>query len=253
MADKLPQVALFCDEAGKETDRFLAVGGLVITAEATDHVRNEMGRHFRRLGINSEMKWSKTRSGTKDKYQELVHFFFQLLDDNLISFHCLLVDFQRFDHGVRPDGSPQESLKRMYYQLILHRLCKKHPNCDLYAFPDKANELQGLDRMKAGLNGDSRRRFNLQRDCLRAIEFRNSESEPLLQLNDHSWRGLLPKKQAVRRAGGGTPKGQSGWLHYGHGRFIELRLRHPARTGEVLYLESQVATAERGRVSGLPV
>jgi hypothetical protein len=194
MADKLPQVALFCDEAGKETDRFLAVGGLVITAEATDHVRNEMGRHFRRLGINSEMKWSKTRSGTKDKYQELVHFFFQLLDDNLISFHCLLVDFQRFDHGVRPDGSPQESLKRMYYQLILHRLCKKHPNCDLYAFPDKANELQGLDRMKAGLNGDSRRRFNLQRDCLRAIEFRNSESEPLLQLNDIILGGVCYQK-----------------------------------------------------------
>ena len=187
-------MALFCDEAGTGDDRFLAVGGLVITSEAAKRVREEMSRHYRRLGINSEMKWNKTRQGTKDKYQEMVHFFFQLVEDNLLSFHCLLVDFQRFDHNLRADGSPTESLKRMYYQLILHRLCKKHPSCDLYAFPDKARELTGLEAMKSSLNSDSRRRFKLDRDCLRTIEFRNSETESLLQLNDIILGGVCYQK-----------------------------------------------------------
>jgi hypothetical protein len=195
MAGNLSHMALFCDEAGKETDRYLAVGGLVIAAGDAPRIRAETSRHFRRIGINSEMKWNKTKSGNVAKYREMVHYVFQLIEDGVIRFHCLLVDFQRFDHNLRPDGSPQESLKRMYYQLILHRLCKKHgADSALYAFPDKARELQGLDGLKSALNTDSRFRFRYRHDCLRAIEFRNSEDEVLLQLNDIVLGGVCYQK-----------------------------------------------------------
>jgi hypothetical protein len=223
MGDKRTQVALFCDEAGKESDRFLAVGGLVVTAANSKIIRSEMARHFDRLSIKSEMKWSKTRQGTKDKYQELVHFFFQLLDADLARFHCLLVDFQRFDHNLRPDGSRVESLKRMYYQLILHRLCKKHRACDLYAFPDKARELTGLEEFQRALNRDSRKRFGIDRDCMRAIEFRDSETEPLLQLNDIVLGGVCyQKNKRFEDPDAGHPKanlagyilGKTGLPHY---------------------------------------
>jgi len=73
----------------------------------------------------------------------------------------------------------------MYYQLMLHRLGKKHGReSHCYAFPDKANELTGLDQMKKGLNSELRKRYSCNGDPIRAIEFRNSETEPLLQLND---------------------------------------------------------------------
>jgi Protein of unknown function (DUF3800) len=207
MSENLTQIGLFCDEAGKESDRFLAVGGLVITSEAAKHVRNETLRHFGRLSIGSEMKWNKTKQGTKEKYQQMVHFFFQLIDDELIRFHCILVDFDRFDHQARADGSKNESLKRMYYQLILHRLCKKHPDCNLYAFPDKANELTGLERLQKGLNSETRKRYNGTRDCLRAIEFRDSSTEVLLQLNDIVLGGVCyQKNKRFEEPDAGHPK-----------------------------------------------
>ena len=73
----------------------------------------------------------------------------------------------------------------MYYQLILHRLCKSHGSTSLcYALVDKANELQGLEEFKIGLNADCRRKFKHPAGNLRAIELRDSKQEELLQLND---------------------------------------------------------------------
>lgn len=205
---KLTHIGLFCDEAGKETDRYLAVGGLVVTSEAAIKIREEMKRHYDRLGIVSEMKWSRTKKSNKEKYQEMIHYFFQLIDENLIRFHCLLVDFERFDHNLRTDGGANESLKRMYYQLILHRLCKKHgKDCNLYAFPDKARELKGLEDLKSTLNTDSKFKFRHKRDSLRAIEFRDSEKELLLQLNDIVLGGICyQKNKRYEEDNAGHPK-----------------------------------------------
>ncbi len=96
-----------------------------------------------------------------------------------------MVDFQRFDHDLREDGGKGESLKRMYYQLILHRLCRPHSDGQLlYALVDKANELDGLDELKKGLNSVCKSKYKQSGEQLRAIEFRDSKTEPLLQLND---------------------------------------------------------------------
>jgi hypothetical protein len=185
MPDKPAQIAFFCDEAGTAGDQFLAVGGLIVTAIDAPVIRTKFEWFRKTQDIRSEVKWNKTSKGTKDKYQSLVHFFFECVARNELWFHCLLVDFQRFNHQLRDDGNPQESLKRMYYQLILHRLGKKHgADSLLYAFPDKANELTGLDQMKQGLNSELRRRYKCEGNPVRAIEFRDSETEPLLQLND---------------------------------------------------------------------
>lgn len=178
-------MALFCDEAGKEPDRFLGVGGLVVTAGDTKAIKAEFARKKADLAINSEAKWNSTKKGNLDKHRELVHWTFQLIAAGQLRFHCLLVPSQRFNHNLREDGGKNESLKRMYYQLILHRLGTKHGKTHgLYVFPDKANELRGLDEMKRGLNSDLRNKYSLGMECVKAIEFPESHSEPLLQLND---------------------------------------------------------------------
>lgn len=184
MADETQKVALFCDEAGKASDRYLAVGGLVVSNKDVTRIRREFNSRKAELSISAEAKWNLTRKATLDKHRSLVLWAFSLIRKNDLHFHCLLVDFQRFDHNLRSDGGPNESLKRMYYQLILHRLCKKHGKDSLcYAYVDKANELQGLDSMKRGLNSDSNNKFGCS-DPLRALEFKTSHDEPLLQLND---------------------------------------------------------------------
>jgi Protein of unknown function (DUF3800) len=182
---KTPQVALFCDEAGKETDRFLAVGGLIVTSESAIVVRNHFSAMQRQLNIKSEVKWNKLKKGNRDKFQKLTHLFFDLIRLNHMSFHCIMVDFNRFDHELRPDGGKSASLRRMYYQLILHRLGTKYgKTCHLYAFADHAKELAGLELLKVGLNSVLKSKYKCPENCLKAIEFRDSASETLLQVND---------------------------------------------------------------------
>lgn len=186
MNTKLQHVALFCDEAGKDTDRYLAVGGLIVPSPKSSRVASE---EFIRLkndsGITGEVKWNNTKKGNYEKYRNVVDLVFSLAANGHLEFHCILVDFQRFNHDLRDDGGRGESLKRMYYQLILHRLCRPHSGGQLlYALVDKANELGGLEDMKRGLNNVSKKRYGQTGEQLRVIEFRDSKAEPLLQLND---------------------------------------------------------------------
>ncbi|MBK8860874.1 MAG: hypothetical protein IPN48_08105 [Sphingomonadales bacterium] len=102
MTEKLPNIALFCDEAGKEPDRYLAVGGLVVTDEDVKMIRAEFMRRTGDLGLTKEAKWNLTRSSTLDEHRELIHWAFQLITAGQLMFHCLLVPSQRFNHNLRP-------------------------------------------------------------------------------------------------------------------------------------------------------
>lgn len=183
MATETPKLALFCDEAGKDTDRYLAVGGLIVAHEVVARIRDEFLSRKANLALSKEAKWNLTKKASLEKHRALIAWVFDLIGKNELNFHCLLVDFQRFDHNLREDGGRAESMKRMYFQLILHRLLKKHGrDYDCYALIDKCNELEGLQNLRGGLNTASRR-YKCD-EALRAIEFRDSEAEPLLQMND---------------------------------------------------------------------
>lgn len=215
---------MFCDEAGKETDRFLAVGGILIDPFHAATVRRNLERLFRDHNITTEAKWQKTKKGNCRKYQAVVNYFFGCIARKEFSFHCLLVDFDRFDHDLRDDGGANESLKRMYYQLMLHRCGKRFGQTHrLFAFPDKANELQGLDRMKDGLNAALRRKHDCDGSPFKAIEFRDSAKETILQLNDLVLGGICYQKNLRMNAeDAGQPKanlagyvmGRSNLPHY---------------------------------------
>lgn len=208
MEIKRPNIALFCDEAGKAPDKYLAVGGLIVTSEDARTIRLEFERRKADLALTKEAKWNTTRQATHAKYRELIHWTFQLINSRQLLFHCMLVPSQRFNHDLRADGGPSESLKRMYYQLILHRLGKKHGkdyNC--YAFPDKANELRGLEDLKRGLNSVLHSKYSCPLPCIRAIEFRESHNEPLLQMNDLILGAVCYQKNRKFEAeGAGHPK-----------------------------------------------
>lgn len=213
---------MFCDEAGKDTDRYLAVGGLIVAHTDVRRIRDEFVARKKRLGITREAKWKLTTKGCLEKHRELVHWTFELIRKRDLLFHCLLIDFARFNHDLREDGGKAESLKRMYYQLILHRLLKKHgPDYDCYALIDKCNELDGFARMKNGLNSEANRRFKCA-DSLRAVEFRDSEAEPLLQMNDLILGAICAhKNRRFEEATAGQPKASLAGFVLGRSSLID--------------------------------
>lgn len=185
---------MFCDEAGKDTDRYLAVGGLVVEHTQIKNIRNEFNHRKNLLNIPSEAKWQSTRKGTLEKYRTLVDWAFSLIEKRELLFHCLLVDFHRFDHKLRNGGNASESLKRMYYQLILHRLLKKHGvDYDLYALIDGSKELKDLPKMKAAMNSSANEKYKCN-NSLKAVELRDSEKEPMLQINDLMMGAICAQK-----------------------------------------------------------
>ncbi|MEO6718002.1 MAG: DUF3800 domain-containing protein [Novosphingobium sp.] len=222
MADDTPKLALFCDEAGKDTDRFLAVGGVIVAHSDVSAIRAEFIRRKARLNLTKEAKWHSTKKASLEKHRDLIDWTFSLIAKRELLFHCLLVDFQRFNHELRDDGGKAESMKRMYYQLILHRLLKKHGktnNC--YALIDKCNELDGLQKLKQGLNSASKS-YGCN-NALKVIEFRDSETEPLLQINDLILGAICAhKNRRFEDEGAGQYKanlagyvlGKSGLLNY---------------------------------------
>ncbi|WP_283419962.1 DUF3800 domain-containing protein [Sphingopyxis sp. Geo48] len=222
MTSTAPKIAFFCDEAGKDTDRYLAVGGVIVTHSDVSRIRSEFLRRKSALNLTKEAKWNSTKKASLEKHRALVHWIFSLIQKRELLFHCLLVDFQRFDHDLRTDGGKAESMKRMYYQLILHRLLKKHgTQYDCYALIDQCNELDGLPKLLKGLNSAARP-YGCN-DALKIIEFRDSQTEPLLQINDlllgaicaHKNRRFEDQDAGIYKANlAGYVLGQSGLPHY---------------------------------------
>jgi hypothetical protein len=185
MLEKPQSMALFCDEAGKDTDRFLAVGGLIVSHDNATYLRQFFSKLKSELSLSTEVKWNKLDRGNKTKFQQIIHRSFYMIEQNRMQFHCILIDFDRFNHNLRKDGGKGESIKRMYYQLILHRLGKLHGESHrLFVFPDKCNELKGLTELKSALNIDIERKFGFRPGPLKAIELRDSQDEIFLQIND---------------------------------------------------------------------
>ncbi len=156
---------------------------MVISHADVRRIREGFLHRKQRLNLSKEAKWNSTKKSSLEKHRTLIDWIFDLIAESTVHFHCILVDFQRFDHSLREDGGKAESMKRLYYQLILHRLLKKYGRShDCYALIDKCNELEGLPRFQKGLN-TAAKRYQCD-EALRAIEFRDSEAEPLLQMND---------------------------------------------------------------------
>ncbi len=168
--------------------------------------------------INSEFKWSYTTKSKLRKYKPIADYFFECIEREWISFHVLFVDFQRFDHELRPDGNKNESLKRMYSQIIIHRFGKHFGSeNNLYVYPDQAKELRGLDSMKAKLNDNLSSYHGIKSSPIKAIEFRNSEDHLFLQFNDIILGGLCyQRNRRHEESEAGRPK--SNFAGYIHGR-----------------------------------
>ncbi|MGB3796375.1 MAG: DUF3800 domain-containing protein, partial [Alteraurantiacibacter sp.] len=79
MAEPTPKLALFCDESGKDTDRFLAVGGLIVAHSDVARIRSQFEWRKARLGLQKEAKWNATKKSNLEKHRALIDWTFALI------------------------------------------------------------------------------------------------------------------------------------------------------------------------------
>ena len=182
-----PVVKLYCDESGLSTDRYMVVGGIVIPRDNFPQLVADIKEIRRAHDIRDgkEIKWNDMRNHRVPAYETYVDYFFDLLSADRVHYHTIVFDNHTLDRVTYPNATTDSVLSRMYYQLMLHRCVRFYGRAyNLHMRPDRADAPQELPNLRAGLNSEAMRRYEIDSAPVRSIEPRDSKDEHLLQIND---------------------------------------------------------------------
>jgi hypothetical protein len=174
-------------------------------------------------GIKSEMKWAKFRGGGKTKaYQAIVDLFFSLLDVNQIHFHGLIAEFGQFSHGAFEGKSSESSVNRMYFQLLVHRVCRNYAKkCWIFVYPDQGNDGKDLCRFHGHINAAAQKRYRVEHKLVSIQQIDSSECN-LIQMVDIIIGGIAHLRNATRSSE------ESGSAKRALAEYILIKSKHPA-------------------------
>lgn len=175
----------------------MVAGGIAIQASRVDEVNEAILEIKERVGIKSKFHWSEYRGGARQAgYEDLVRLYYSLIDECKIHSHLLICDFKAFDHKRGGVGSPERSANKMYYQLLLHRLCKFYGrDCDLYAFPDRGDDSKEVISFRGAICASAYTKFKARPNSLKAIQPQNSERQPIIQMVDVIIGAIAAKRE----------------------------------------------------------
>ena len=180
-------VNFYCDCSSYTGDnKYAVVGGIAVKAESVEDLVSEIQFLKDEVGMRSEFKWSDYRGGRKAAtYRKLVDLFISRIHKNDIHFHAMIADFETFDHHKNGRGSKHLSVNKLYYQLMLHIVCRRYGKKNrIVMFPDRGPDSDTIVKFRAHLCDASARKYSTIPSCLRAIQPLNSEDSLILQMND---------------------------------------------------------------------
>jgi hypothetical protein len=180
------QYYFFCDEAGTTQDQFLVVSGVAVHASMLHQINDQINEYRRIFNMKSELKWQKITNQKEAEYREIIDYFFDLNDANLLHFHSLIVPYCRFDHKAINNNDKNLGLHKMQYQLILHRVCRNcgAPGNELFIYPDLSTKPFGGPDARRMLNLGVRKHYGIAHNPVREIEPLDSAECNFLQIND---------------------------------------------------------------------
>lgn len=184
----LTKLHFYCDASSQRNHNFMVATGVALRAERASEVRGLIREAKQRGGIIGEMKWSKYRGGHRRVgYEAVVDLLFKLVAENSAHFHVFISEFSAFSHkdDLVPDGSPEKSVNKMYFQLCVHRLCKFYgQKCEIHVFPDKGNDSDELPAFREVICARGYNKYSTKPNCLRQILPLDSESHEIIQMVD---------------------------------------------------------------------
>lgn len=179
-------VHVYCDSSSHRGHEFMVVGAISIPVRHIARFEQEMQAIKDKAGMTGKFRFSDYRGGRKQQaYEALVDLFYREISHNLIHFHAICCSFKEFDHHLNGKGSPEKSVNKLYYQLFLHRICRKYgKESDIHAFPDRGDDSKELIGFREALCAAAYKKYNTRPNCLKAINPQNSDETPLIQMTD---------------------------------------------------------------------
>ncbi len=119
----------YCDCSSYVGDnKYAVVGGVAVKAHHVSDLEGEIQHLKDDIGMSSEFKWSGYKGGIRKEkaYKGLVDLFYDAIANHKLHFHALIVDFDKFDHHMNGRGSPHQSVNKLYYQHMIHDVCRRY-------------------------------------------------------------------------------------------------------------------------------
>lgn len=160
-------IHIYSDESRHKGERFLLLGAMWILEENVPILNERMAAIRKKYGyekddkwidFRGEIKWQKVSTKYLPVYKEVVDLFFDLIDEHVIRFCCMLVDTH--DQAVKQHNNIKtDGFYKLLYQLYLH-------NCQvpgLYkVYPDRITNARhdvNLETLKRTLGSGLRHKF----------------------------------------------------------------------------------------------
>jgi hypothetical protein len=177
----------YCDCSSYAGDnKYAVVGGVAVKAHMVESLNSQIQSLKDEIGMKSEFKWSEYRGGRKiATYLALVDLFYQAIQRDDLHFHAMIVDFEKFDHHRKGRGAPHLSINKMYYQLMLHEVCRRYgEKWRIVMFPDHGPDSDEIGKFRNGICANAYKKYNAKPNCLREIHPTPSKRINLLQMTD---------------------------------------------------------------------
>lgn len=185
-AAPLVRADFYCDASSHRGHDYMVAGGILIRQERYHEIEAKIQEIKKAAGIVGEMKWTKYRGGAKQAaYESLVDFAFLLLKEKQAAFHLIIAHFGNFDHKREPDANRETSVNRMYYQLAVHRLCRKYgKTCAIHIYPDHGDDSADLPKFRTRMCASGYTKHGAKPNCIRDIQPQCSKKHNTLQMVD---------------------------------------------------------------------
>lgn len=218
MPDEEQEFIIYTDESeadGKFYSNFY--GGAILPSSSLDKVNLTLTDCKERLGLTSEIKWTKTSKGLLDRYMEFIDTTFDLIENGDMKFRIMCTQNIHVPKGLS-HRHHRERFELLYYQFIKHAFGLVHaPNrggikCRVYLDQLPSNREQAT-RFKAyliGLNRNPQWRavpVRIMQDQIVEIDSSKhiiSQSLDLVlgsmhfRLNDKHKEKIAPRKRGAR-------------------------------------------------------
>jgi len=135
--------------------------------------------------MKSELKWQKITNQKEAEYREIIDYFFDLKDANLLHFHSLIVPY-RFDHKAINNNDKNLGLHKMQLPVnstsFLQKLWGARERT--IHIPRPFYKALRWTRRSRMLNRGVRKHYGIAHNPVREIEPLDSAECNLLQIND---------------------------------------------------------------------
>jgi hypothetical protein len=201
------KLAFRCDSSSHRDSRYMVAGGVAYQPSRYADISAAIQGIKNAANIKSEVKWAKFRGGERTRaYEGIVDLFFSLIEQNQVHFHCIIAEFGEFSHGAFEGESPESSVNRMYYQLLVYRVCRYYaPKCYIWVYPDQGNDSRELLSRSGAINLAANKTYRVEHRLV-SIEQSDSARCNVLQMVDVIIGGIAHLRNFPAASGGGGYK-----------------------------------------------